>query len=356
MIFMAYNNNYNDDGGENTKLVPLNDAARNSLQQIEPRLTQAMMDQFFFMSPQKDGKFKLSINKAGLYWKMDDLYRGNYDIETDLVPKEKYELIKASLGFKPEDQVIIMQSTLILHTSNGERKFKAYGTVTPENRKKNKHPLELAETRAEKRVLAKATGCGFSLANNDEGEDLSPEDELREQAKGRFWSLAKEQGYDKDRNNYLNLCTQVLGRPVTTTKTLTYADFSKVNAYMEGKNTVTINPSSYKVEDIPPQKLSPTKEQLDTMYDCFKKLEWTPDMQGKYFQHISKGKWNCEMDVAQARADGVIKALQKMIAEKEAEKAEFERTVDMINEFEGRNLIPPEENAPNEAPLFEEAA
>lgn len=296
---MAYNN-YDNDGGGNTALVPLNDDARTSLANIESALNSSMMDQFFMMTIQKNGKPKLSINKAGLYWKADQLFRGKYSVDTEMIIGQKLRDMKEALGYAPDTKgIIIAEATITLYIDGQERRFKGIGTVTPENGKKTKHPMELAETRAEKRALAKMTGCGFGLVEEENGEEYIKGD-IEDPVQKKFFATLKKQGYG-ERNDYIKLCNLVLKpKVITTTKTLTVAEKEKVISYLEGE---TITTTDYKVTEekpIPPATKTAKKasqrgfdtkinqRQLSTIYELYKKLQWAPETQRGFLNTISK--------------------------------------------------------------------
>jgi hypothetical protein len=303
---MAYDQNQGEWEAGSTQLVPLDKNAIDSVLRMEPDMPADMVSQLFHMQPIKEkgkdtGKFKLVIDKAGLNWKMDKLYRGRYNLKTDIIMGDEYEFIKTQcLGFKKEDRVIICKSTLAIEVAEGKEKtFTAYGTATPVNVKKGqKHPLELAETRAEKRVLQKATGCGFSAADNDEFEPqasiTADMKQLQEDQRKKMWVLLRDAGYtEKDREGRLKVISQILKRKVDSSKSMTYADYLNVNAALEGGFTVgdIIDApfTATDVTDIPPEEPKKlTADQLNQINNLYIEAKWDSEKQEKYFSYMKE--------------------------------------------------------------------
>ncbi len=341
---MAYN--YSEEGSAYA-LVPLDKAATLAVRNIEPAMPVEMIDQMFHMQINpKTGKFKLVIDKAGLNWKMDQLYRGKYDLKTDVLMGEEYDFIKTNcLGFKKEDRVIICKSELRIEVANGKEKvFTAYGTATPDNVKKGqKHPLELAETRAEKRVLQKATGCGFSAADCDEFLPTTPEidtKELIEAQRKRMWVLLKDAGYkEEDRAGRIAFVSNCLGRKIDSTKGMTYADYLKVNETLEmvkngevppppegkgdiidGDYTVTEEPEAPPPPPPEPPPSGITPDQLNQINNLYIEVKWNPETQEKYFAYMREknpGIFTAKTaaDFSQEGAEKFITFLKKKVVE-----------------------------------------
>ncbi|HNR64685.1 MAG TPA: hypothetical protein PKJ95_00155 [Atribacterota bacterium] len=357
---MAYN--YSEEGSAYA-LVPLDKAATLAVRNIEPAMPVEMIDQMFHMQINpKTGKFKLVIDKAGLNWKMDQLYRGKYDLKTDVLMGEEYDFIKTNcLGFKKEDRVIICKSELRIEVANGKEKvFTAYGTATPDNVKKGqKHPLELAETRAEKRVLQKATGCGFSAADCDEFLPTTPEidtKELIEAQRKRMWVLLKDAGYkEEDRSGRISFVSNCLGRKIESTKGMTYADYLKVNNTLETIKKGEIPPppeckgdiidGDYTITEeppLPPPSPGITPDQLNQINNLYIEAKWDTEKQEKYFAYMREKNpdrfttLKTAADFSQEDAEKFISLLKKKVIEADRKAME----------------IPPPTPAPEEAPII----
>lgn len=350
---MAYN--YSEEGSAYA-LVPLDKAATLAVRNIEPAMPVEMIDQMFHMQINpKTGKFKLVIDKAGLNWKMDQLYRGKYDLKTDVLMGEEYDFIKTNcLGFKKEDRVIICKSELRIEFANGKEKvFTAYGTATPDNVKKGqKHPLELAETRAEKRVLQKATGCGFSAADCDEFLPTTPEIDIKEfieAQRKRMWVLLKDAGYkEEDRAGRIAFVSNCLGRKIDSTKGMTYADYLKVNNTLETIKKGEIPPppegkgdiidGDYTITEEPPP-LEITPDQLNQINNLYIEAKWDSEKQEKYFTYMREKNPDrftakTAADFSQEDAEKFINLLKKKVVEADRKAMETPQSVteDMAKE------------------------
>jgi len=335
---MAYDQDQGGWEAGSTQLVPLDKNAIDSVLRMEPDMPADMVSQLFHMQPIKEkgkdtGKFKLVIDKAGLNWKMDKLYRGRYNLKTDIIMGDEYEFIKTQcLGFKKEDRVIICKSTLAIEVAEGKEKtFTAYGTATPVNVKKGqKHPLELAETRAEKRVLQKATGCGFSAADNDEFEPqasiTADMKQLQEDQRKKMWVLLRDAGYtEKDREGRLKVISQILKRKVDSSKSMTYADYLNVNAALEGGfvvgDIIDAPFTATDVTDTPPEEPKKlTEDQLHKINSLYIEAKWDSEKQEKYFSYMKEknpGNFtaNSAADFSPEEAEKFITLLKKKVVE-----------------------------------------
>jgi len=147
-------------------MVPLSDKGYQRIQEIEGeacKINRAMANQFFLQTVDKNGEPQIFVKGAGLQWKMDELYgQNNYDFDTDLLSiknPEGYRQVKRDLGIPDSAMCVIAVTELWLPG----KKFpiREYGTVTAANIKGNKHPVELALTRAKNRAMRDATRKGF---------------------------------------------------------------------------------------------------------------------------------------------------------------------------------------------------
>lgn len=362
---MAWDQEQNGWEAGSTQLVPLDKNAIDSVRRMEPEMPVDMISQLFHMQPIKEkgketGKFKLVIDKAGLNWKMDKLYRGRYNLKTDIIMGDEYEFIKTQcLGFKKEDRVIICKSTLAIEVAEGKEKtFTAYGTATPANVKKGqKHPLELAETRAEKRVLQKATGCGFSAADNDEFEPIggsitADTEQLKEDQRKKMWAMLRDAGLpDKDREGRLKLISQILNKKIDTTKSLSYADYLNINSALEnGFTSGNVIDGDYTVKDDedppPPERLS--EDQLNQITNLYIEVKWDAEKQEKYFSYMREKNpgiftATSEKDFSPEGAEKFISFLKKKIveADKKAMEAATPPTAEARQENISENIEPP---------------
>lgn len=212
-------------------LVPINREAYQEISKIDPQINEAMANQFFLMTQDAKGKPKLTMKKAGLFYKLDELYRGKHDLETGPVDEKEYDYVKKMLGIKGDNMCVIAKSKLSIDFGNKVKTWTAYGTVTPSNAKGTAFPLELAETRAEIRVIKKATGCGFAIQGEDDETPESMSVDLINNARRQMFALFKALGY-ADRTKRLELCSEILGCQMDTTEGLTFEQVEIINNYL----------------------------------------------------------------------------------------------------------------------------
>ena len=292
-------------------LVPINREAYQEISKIDPQINEAMANQFFLMTQDAKGKPKLTMKKAGLFYKLDELYRGKYSIKTDILEEDEYKRVKAMLGIKADVMCIIAKSILTIKFPDGPQTWSSYGTVTPANSKNSAFPLELAETRAEVRVIKKATGCGFSVIgeNDDTVEYLTGD--LIDNARRQMFALFKNLGY-VDREKRLELCSEILKVKLDTTEGLTFAQVELINNHlnkcMDKRNQPNIIEMISHVEH----------EKIDELYQNIEYYKVDPA--------AVINRWRSDNDVrvdlhdmTLDEAKSLIAYMEKVIAKKEAE-------------------------------------
>jgi ribosomal protein L12E/L44/L45/RPP1/RPP2 len=210
-----------------------------SIQKIYPDMEELLIKQFFY----KAGT-KIAASKDLLFWKMDQKFKDGYSIETDFVSEDVRRMTMRSLGF-PENAMFIMMRSIV--TMKNGRRFTAFATVTANNIKGNKHPIELCETRAELRAIRKATGAGFSCIEDEPVIDGDPnppplpviteayEDNYRNAFK-RLQILVREAELTRDEK--LDIYSSVAGRRISSSKELSAYEIGLAIEKIENRSRI----------------------------------------------------------------------------------------------------------------------
>lgn len=288
------NNNYNNENS--TSLVPINNAAINILKETEKIIPRLLFPQLFLMKKPKDENEppSLYLKAAGAKYKIDELYRDRFSVEID-IPKN-YKSLKEAMGMENAEFCVIIEATLYV---DGKKISKEYGTATPFNVKKGSKNflLELAVTRAKRRVYLDICGGGYAQAGElyDEDGEFDIAEKLWTEAKKKMFSLFRQKGIDpKNRDKRLEYCSEVLGYPIKSTKDLLYVDIEKVNRALSGivDNTCRVINDDESIiptnDDLPPPKVNLVKlEQITEIRELYKKLNWSEQQVSDMLAYLS---------------------------------------------------------------------
>jgi len=310
-------------------LAPIDQKTFTQLSSIEPTIiNQAMANQFFMMKVDKQGNPQFIIKKAGLLWKLDQLHKGNYQLETTIATAQEHVFYKQLYGV-PEKAFpfIVCHGTLTLDiwdekiASYKTRVFKDTSIVTSQNFKGNLHPVELAKTRAMKRVIQQAIACGFAVAEEDEENGEVDQEALRkERARKRLMAICNKKGWSRDKR--LEELSKILEREIDTTKNLCWQEFEYLSNAIEISDSYK-KEAEKKKDDIVDAEIilpGPSAEQLTTINNLFKELNFTVAQKNSLFKKVSitQGKEiKSENDLDIKHADNLINWLKE---KKEARK------------------------------------
>ena len=192
---------------ENTALIKSTEGFENEL----------LIKQFYCQSGEQ-----IFIKKAGLLYKMEQKFKGQYSIETSIVSEDEYIRIRKMLNLKENEPCVVI--TAKVTTPLGI--YTSYGTAHNKNTFNTAYLLEMAETRAELRAIRKATNCGFTSAEELPNE---PNQHIEEPVNGKIGichDLMKQLGLTKE--TYLKYISNILEKKINSTKELTTTEIDKV--------------------------------------------------------------------------------------------------------------------------------
>ncbi len=222
-------------------LIPLNQEGLKTLKEIQGKdFNEARDKQFYLMQEvkNKNGEvigINLYIKKAGLERQMERKFGNNYRLILLPVMGEEYNHFRMAENVPEHIPYVVFKSELYLN-NNEKPSFVQYASASSESCKKNRHYIEMAQTRASNRVYREATNCGLTSV-----EEIS-EKETYDEFKNRQILTSPPKNEDKRLllNKLLEIMKTVDLFYDKNTKKYIQENITEFSKYYTGKDLINI--------------------------------------------------------------------------------------------------------------------